>query len=153
MYNEEKSHWTSKVRSIHSWTEWISRTGNRNFIWILRSSLQVKNFGKILWADAVTSRCLCTKHNRTKFYKKNNKSLFELWYGKVPNINSQCLKVFGTEIFANVAKQKIMKWEVKSKRGVFIGFDYNVKGCRIYFEKERKIGIYRDVIFCNTFWR
>lgn len=85
--------------------------------------------------------------------KKNNKSLFELWYGKVPNINSQCLKVFGTEIFANVAKQKIMKWEVKSKRGVFIGFDYNVKGCRIYFEKERKIGIYRDVIFCNTFWR
>lgn len=117
----------------------------RTIVELARSVLQAKGLHKILWAEAVHHVVYVL--NRTGYSSIKNKSPFELLFNKSCKITH--LKVFGSEVFSHIPKQIRKKWDAKSKKGIFVGFDDNVKGCRVYFEKENKIEIFRDVIFGN----
>ena len=49
--------------------------------------------------------------------------------------------------YTHVPKQKRRKWDQKSKKGLFIGYDESIKGYRVYFENEHQISPHRNVIF------
>lgn len=50
-------------------------------------------------------------------------------------------------MFTHIPKQMRRKWDSKSKKGIFIEYQENTKGYKIYYPAERKVEIVRDVVF------
>lgn len=75
-----------------------------------------------------------------------NKSPFELWYGKSSSIKN--LKIFGTECFVHIPSEKRRKLDKKAIPGYLVGLYLdNNQGYRIYIPSTRKIILSRDVLF------
>ena len=68
-----------------------------------------------------------------------------MWHKIVPSIDH--FRVFGTHTYCHIPKQKRQKWDIKSHKGVFVGYSNQSKGYRIYFPDTGKIKICRDVEF------
>ncbi|GJS37150.1 retrotransposon protein, putative, ty1-copia subclass [Tanacetum coccineum] len=67
--------------------------------------------------------------------KKVDKTLYELWYGKVPNLSY--LKVWGCE--ALVKRDTLDKLQQRSVKCIFIGYPKETMGYYFYFPLENKI--------------
>ncbi|GJT04041.1 retrotransposon protein, putative, ty1-copia subclass [Tanacetum coccineum] len=67
--------------------------------------------------------------------KKVDKTPYELWYGKVPNLSY--LKVWGCE--ALVKRDTLDKLEQRSVKCIFIGYPKETMGYYFYFPPENKI--------------
>lgn len=115
----------------------------RTVVEAARTMLQAGRLGKEFWAEAVNSAIFVL--NRSGTSSIPGKTPFELWCGKMPNL--KFLKVFGAEAYSHIPKEKRRKWDSKSKRGIFVGYDDKTKGYRIYNPEDRKMFIARDVIF------
>jgi hypothetical protein len=50
-------------------------------------------------------------------------------------------------VYVHIPKQKRRKWDVKSKRGIFVGYGAETKGYRVFFQDSHSVEISRDVIF------
>ncbi|GKD43890.1 retrotransposon protein, putative, ty1-copia subclass, partial [Tanacetum coccineum] len=72
--------------------------------------------------------------------KKVDKTPYELWYGKVPNLSY--LKVWGCE--ALVKRDTPDKLEQRSLKCIFIGYPKETMGCYFYFPPENKIVVVRS---------
>nr|GEV00978.1 hypothetical protein [Tanacetum cinerariifolium] len=75
--------------------------------------------------------------------KKVNKTLYELWYEKVPNLSY--LKVWGCE--ALVKRDTRDKLQQRSVKCIFIGYPKETIGCYFYFPPENKIVVTRYAEF------
>lgn len=82
--------------------------------------------------------------NRTDSSPGNIKSSYELWHSKKPDID--IFKVFGSKVAAHIPKEKRLKFDAKSRKGI-IGYSENTKGYRIYFQQMKKVEILKDIIF------
>ena len=59
--------------------------------------------------------------------------------------------VFGSDAYVHVPQEKRRKLDAKSKKGVFVGYQENCKGYRIWIPTEKRLEISRNVIFRETF--
>ncbi|GKF97551.1 retrotransposon protein, putative, ty1-copia subclass, partial [Tanacetum coccineum] len=75
--------------------------------------------------------------------KKVDKTPYELWYGKVPNLSY--LKVWGCE--ALVKRDTPDKLEQRSVKCIFIGYPKEMMGYYFYFPPENKIVVARYAEF------
>ncbi|GKF06334.1 retrotransposon protein, putative, ty1-copia subclass, partial [Tanacetum coccineum] len=75
--------------------------------------------------------------------KKVDKTLYELWYGKVPNLSY--LKVWGCE--ALVKRDTPDKLQQRSVKCIFIGYPKETMGYYYYFPPKNKIVIARYAEF------
>lgn len=100
---------------------------------------------KKLWAEAVNT--VVYTINRTGSTSQEEKTPYELWFSKTPNINH--LKTFGSEVYAHIPKEKRRKWDQKGRKGIFVGYSEETKGYRICFD-GREVSLSRDVIFKET---
>jgi hypothetical protein len=73
----------------------------------------------------------------------------EEWTGK--KVNYSFLKTFGCEGFVHVDKENITKFEIKSKKCIFIGYSVNDFGYLLWYYEKQKIIRSRDVIFNEKF--
>lgn len=69
---------------------------------------------------------------------------YELWYGKPAQFDH--FRIFGSEVYVHVPKQKRSKLDPKAKKCIFVGYDDNHKGFRVMDECNR-ISVARDVKF------
>ncbi|KAG6411307.1 hypothetical protein SASPL_129387 [Salvia splendens] len=69
----------------------------------------------------------------------------EAWNGRKPGIAH--LRVFGSKAYAQVPDQTRSKLDDKSKPFIFIGYDSNTKGYKLYDPTSQKTMISRDVEF------
>lgn len=67
---------------------------------------------------------------------------YELWHGRKPDIRH--LKIFGEEVYSHIPKAKRQKLDPKGQRGIFVRYEENVKGYRIWYPKEDVIKTARD---------
>ncbi|KAG6427292.1 hypothetical protein SASPL_111534 [Salvia splendens] len=67
----------------------------------------------------------------------------EAWNGRKPGIAH--LRVFGSKAYAHVPDQMRSKLDDKSKPFIFIGYDSNTKGYKLYDPTSQKTMISRDV--------
>lgn len=116
---------------------------NRTVVEAARSMIYAKGMNLELWAEAVHHANYVL--NRTGTSSVRGKTPHELWFKKPPTTIE--FKVFGTEVYAHVPKQKRRKWSPKSKKGVFVGYDDCTKGYRVWFPSEHKVETHRDVVF------
>lgn len=115
---------------------------NRTIMESARSMIHAKGLDLKLWAEAAHNAVDIL--NRTGTSTVNGKTPYELWYGKTAQFDH--FRIFGSEVYVHVPKQKRGKIDAKSKKCIFIGYDDNHKGFRVMDESKR-ISVARDVKF------
>ena len=83
-----------------------------------RTILHENNFPNYFWAEAVNTSCYIL--NRVLIRSSLDKTPYELWKNKKPNISY--FKVFGSKFFILNTKNNLGKFDVKSNVGIFLGY-------------------------------
>lgn len=115
----------------------------RTIVEAARSMLHMKDIKYALWAEAMNTAVYIL--NRTGTSTVKGKTPYELWYDKQASIEH--FHVFGTEVYVHIPKQKRHKLDAKAKKCLFVGYDENVKGFRVYDPASNKVEFARDVKF------
>ena len=117
----------------------------RTVVELARSTLHSKELPKKLWEEAINYVVYTLNCSGPSGVAGH--SPMELLYEKKFNFDQ--LKVFGCKVFCHIPKQLRNKFDKKSIKGIFVGYDINSKGFRIYFDDNNKIQLHRDVTFGN----
>lgn len=122
----------------------VAERDNRTIVEVARSMIYSRSdIPLFLWAEAMNTAVYVI--NRTGPTKYPDKTPYELWYGKFANIDN--LKVFGTECFAHVPKERRRKLDKKAIPGLLVGYVENCKGYRIYVPSLNDVILSRDILF------
>ena len=115
---------------------------NRTLVESARSMIHTKGLPIELWGEAVnTAAYVLNRSGPTQF---EGKSPHELWFGK--QATTAHLKVFGTECYKHIPKQKRQKWDVKSEKGILVGYSLN-DGYRVWISSKKSVELSGDVVF------
>ncbi|KAH9705357.1 Integrase catalytic domain-containing protein [Citrus sinensis] len=101
---------------------------NRSIQEMARAMLNENSLPKYLWAEAVNTACYVL--NRVLIRSNLNKTPYELWKHRKPNIGY--FKVFGCKCFILNTKDNLGKFDPKSNVGVFLGYSNLSKAYRVY---------------------
>ena len=121
----------------------VAERKNRTILDAARSMLKSKKLPKEFWAEAVA--CAVYLANRSPTRSVWGKTPQEAWSGRKPGIAH--LRVFGSVAHVHVPDEKRSKLDDKSEKYIFIGYDTNSKGYKLYNPSTKKTIISRDVIF------
>lgn len=116
---------------------------NRTLVEAARTLLHSKNQKKFLWAEAINSAVFTL--NRIGNCPIQDQNCYKLWFGKDYDIN--IFNEFGSNVAVHVPKEKRLKLDSKTEKGIFVGYSDVTKGYRIFFPRTNKIEVHRDVIF------
>ncbi|KAJ0586507.1 putative RNA-directed DNA polymerase [Helianthus annuus] len=121
----------------------VAKRKNRTLMELSRSMLNMKKLPNSYWAEAVA----CTTYilNQTITKTRPNVTPYEAWNGRKPSVGH--FKVFGCLAYVHVLKQHRSKLDIKTEKNVFVGYNTNTKGYKLYNPLTNKITISRDVIF------
>lgn len=75
-----------------------------------KTMLNEKNLTRNLWVEAVNTTCYLI--NRVNITKNTNKTPYELYFGKKPNLGY--LKVFGSKCYTLIDREQLEKFDSKS---------------------------------------
>lgn len=84
----------------------------RTIVEAARTLISNKNLSKNLWAEAVN--IVVYVLNRKGNSGHEGKTPYELWFHRKPKINQ--LKIFGSEVYAHVPKEKRQRWDKKGRK-------------------------------------
>ncbi|GJR41093.1 retrotransposon protein, putative, ty1-copia subclass [Tanacetum coccineum] len=118
----------------------VSERRNRTLLDMVRSMMNLTTLPLSFWDYALESATRILNMVPTK---KVDKTPYELWYGKVPNLSY--LKVWGCE--ALVKRDTPDKLEQRSVKCIFIGYPKETMGYYFYFPPENKIVVARYAKF------
>ncbi|GJW10127.1 retrotransposon protein, putative, ty1-copia subclass [Tanacetum coccineum] len=142
---------TDLTSSIHThnhngmFLERRERKGNRTLLDMVRSMMNLTTLPLSFWDYALESATRILNMVPTK---KVDKTLYELWYGKVPNLSY--LKGGGSFFGGCEALEKRDtpdKLEQRSVKCIFIGYPKETMGHYFYFPPENTIVVARYVEF------
>ena len=105
--------------------------------------LQAKKLPNKLWTEPVNTAAYVL--NRTGPTSSDSTTLYEQWMGQ--QAPTEHLKIFGTECFVYVPKQKRRKLDAKAVKGHLVGYCSNKDGYRVYIPDNDDVIISRDEIF------
>ena len=105
---------------------------------ILNRSIDVK-----LWTETVNTACYVL--NRVILQQSETRTPFEKWFNRKPEIKH--LRVFGTQAFINIPKEKRKKFDPKSKKVIVVGYDGESSNYRLWDNKANRIYISSNVDF------
>ncbi|KAL0556123.1 hypothetical protein IC582_004633 [Cucumis melo] len=103
----------------------------------------MKGLSNDFWVEAISTSIYLLNISPTKAVM--NKTPFEVWYGKKPNVSH--LRVFGCISYALVPSQVRQKLDKKSEKCLFVGYCTQSKAYRLYNPLNGKILARRDVVF------
>ncbi|GBP42186.1 Retrovirus-related Pol polyprotein from transposon TNT 1-94 [Eumeta japonica] len=115
---------------------------NRTIVEKAKCLLLDAKLGKEFWAEA--SNTAVYLHNRTVLPVLNDKTPYEIWLGRKPDIGH--LRIFGSRVMVHVAKEKRLKWDKKSEKKILVGYPEDIKGYRVYCPITKRVSTSRDVI-------
>ncbi|XP_026380001.1 uncharacterized protein LOC113274816 [Papaver somniferum] len=85
--------------------------------------------------------------NRTPTLILNNKTTYEILFGKQPPYNQ--LKVFGCLCYVHDQGSNGDKFAIRGRRCVFLGYPFGKKSWKVYDLDARRFLVSRDVKFCE----
>jgi transposase InsO family protein len=106
---------------------------NRTLQEMARTILNESNVEKYFWAEAINTSCYIL--NRVSIRKVLNKTPYELWKGRKPNISY--FHIFGCYCYILNNKDSLGKFDSKSDKGIFLGYSSTSKAYRIYNLRTR----------------
>jgi hypothetical protein len=124
----------------------VAERMNRTLVEMARCMIFQANLRKEFWGEAINTaayirnRCVTSSTGVTPFQR---------WYQKIPNLRH--MHIFGSAGHALVHSRK--KWDKKTERLRFLGYQSGTKGFRMWSEERRKILVRRDVTFEENVFR
>ncbi|GJX33883.1 retrotransposon protein, putative, ty1-copia subclass [Tanacetum coccineum] len=118
----------------------VSERRNRTLLDMVQSMMNLTTLPLSFWDYAIESATRILNMVPTK---KVDKTPYELWYGKVPNLSY--LKVWGCE--ALVKRDTPEKLQQRSVKCIFIGYPKETMGYYFYFPPKHKIVVARYAEF------
>ncbi|GJR75568.1 retrotransposon protein, putative, ty1-copia subclass [Tanacetum coccineum] len=116
---------------------------NQTLLDMVRSMMSLTTLPMSFWGYALESAARILNMVPTK---KVNKTPYEMWHGKVPNLSY--LKVWGCE--ALVKRDTPNKLESRSIKCIFVGYPKETMGYYFYYPLENKIFVARYAEFFET---
>ncbi|KAH9745941.1 hypothetical protein KPL70_004261 [Citrus sinensis] len=101
---------------------------NRSIQEMARTMLNENALPKYFWAEAVNTACYVL--NRVLIRPNLNKTPYELWKDRKPNISY--FKVFRCKCFVLNTKDNLGKFDPKFDVGIFLGYSNSSKAYRVY---------------------
>nr|GFA82283.1 retrovirus-related Pol polyprotein from transposon TNT 1-94 [Tanacetum cinerariifolium] len=119
---------------------WSNKNGvverkNRTLVEASRTMLIFSHAPFFLWAEAIATTCY-TK-NRSRIYRRFNKTPYELIQGRKPDISY--LHVFRALCYSKNDRKDIGKLGAKGDIGFFIGYSASSVAYRVYNQRTKKI--------------
>ena len=108
-----------------------------------RCLLKSKNVPKELWGEAVSMMVYLLNHAPMRSHQ--GKTPYEAWHNRNPKV--QHLRTFGCVAHVKRVGPSISKLSDRLTTMIFIGYETETKGYRLYDPIARKLHISRDVIF------
>ena len=102
-----------------------------------------KKVSQYLWPEAINTACYLL--NRITQQGNDMLSPFEKWVGRKPEIKH--LRVFGSDAYLNIPKEKRKKFDEKSKKLILVGYDGESSNYRLWDKQEQKIYTSNDMDF------
>jgi len=106
---------------------------NRTLQEMARTILNESNIEKYFWAEAINTSCYIL--NRVSIRKVLNKTPYELWKGRKPNISY--FHIFGCYCYILNNKDSLGKFDSKSDKVIFLGYSSTSKAYRTYNLRTR----------------
>ena len=125
----------------------VSARLNRTLIESTRSMLIHAKMPLKFWAEAVNTAVYL--HNRSPTSALKDKTPFESWFGKKPNVSN--LNVFGSVCFVHTPDHLRKKLDPKSRKAIFVGYPLESKGYKVYEVDAKRFTRCRDVFNENKF--
>ncbi|GJT86399.1 retrotransposon protein, putative, ty1-copia subclass [Tanacetum coccineum] len=122
----------------------VSERRNRTLLNMVRSMMSLTTLPLSFWDYALEFAARILNMVPTK---KVDKTPYELWHGKVPNLSY--LKVWGCE--AHVKRHMPDKLQQRSVKCIFIGYPKETMGYYFYYPPENKIVVERCADFLKDF--
>ena len=106
----------------------VAERKNRVLLDMATVMMNSRNIAKNLWAEAVNTAC----HIIHRVYLRAglDKTPYELWNGKVPNI--KYFRVFGSKCHILRDRENLGKFDSKSDEGIFLGYASDSRAYRVY---------------------
>ena len=121
----------------------VSERLNRTLIESARSMLIHAKMPLKFRAEAVNTAVYL--HNRSPTSALKDKTPFESWFGKKPNVSN--LNVFGSVCFVYTPDHLRKKLDPKGRKAVFVGYPLESKGYKVYEVDAKRFTRCRDVVF------
>ena len=118
----------------------------RTIVESARTMLLAKQLPTRLWAEAVNTAVYVL--NRTPSSRSKPVTPYEIWTGNKPDLSH--VRIFGCDAYVHVPKQLRKKWDAKSEKLIFVGYQSNSKNYRLLNPETNKITISRDVVFSES---
>ncbi|KAH9734288.1 Integrase catalytic domain-containing protein [Citrus sinensis] len=116
---------------------------NRSIQEMTRIILNENSLPKYFWAEAVNTACYVL--NRVLIRPNLNKTPYELWKNRKPNIGY--FKVCGCKCFILNTKDNLGKFNPKFDVGIFLGYSNSSKAYRVYNKRTLVVEEYMRVTF------
>ena len=114
---------------------------NRTIVEKVRAMLSDAELPRHFWAEAA----MTANYVRLRSPVSGRvQTPWELFYGSKPDVSM--LRVFGSTAYVHVPQEKRKKLDQVSQHGVFVGYQENTKGWRVWLD-SREIVVSRDVVF------
>ena len=111
-----------------------------------RSMLKAKSLPKTFWSEAIT--CAIFLLNRCPIKAVFGRILEEAWSGHKPEVSF--LRIFGCIAYSYILKEHRKKFDDKSEKCIFIGYNDVTKGYKLYNPETGKLIVSRDVQFLEN---
>ena len=108
-----------------------------------RSMLKVKGLSGWFWGETVATNVYIL--NRCPMKNVEGMTPFEVWHGKKPVVHH--LKVFECIAYVPNTTPHLKRLEDRSRKMIFIGYEYGSKAYRAYDPTTRRVHVTRDVVF------
>ena len=116
---------------------------NRTLQEMARTTFHENNLPTYFWVEVVNTSCYIL--NRVLIRSSLNKTPYELWKNKKPNISY--FKVFGSKCFIFNTKDNLGKFAAKSNVGIFLGYSSSSKAYRVFNKKTTIVEESIHVVF------
>lgn len=115
----------------------------RTLVECARSMIFNKNVPTELWTEALNTATYVL--NRVIPVDEHGISAFEKWFKRKPTLKH--MKIFGCKAYMSVPAQLRRKWDPKSQKLMFVGYEGQSENYRLWDKCGRKIHISRNVNF------
>lgn len=124
----------------------VAERRNRTLMETARCLLAQSELSPSFWAEAVNAANFI--RNRCPTSKLKGKTPYEAWIGKPPDVGN--FQRFGCEVHILDQTPNKSKLASRSKKGIFIGYNLESKGYKVWIPSEGKFQTSRDVKFLDT---
>ncbi|GJX67563.1 putative ribonuclease H-like domain-containing protein, partial [Tanacetum coccineum] len=106
----------------------VAERRNRTLIEAARTMLADSKLPTTFWAEAVNTACYV--QNRVLVVKPHNKTPYELFHGRTPNLSF--MRPFGCSVIILNMIDHLGKFDGKADEGFFVGYSLNSKAFRVF---------------------